>query len=143
GTEVVQDRGARRHALSEFDRETVQGCLRHAQGLEALEREGDSQPAGQRWPPPFVGRRDVRDYSAQHLTPLRRIVDAKNDVFSQIGRRARPQHGGLDVAQFERRSVGLQHRPASPYAWSSKASSAVFVFSAFHTSRTEASGYAL
>jgi hypothetical protein len=33
GSEVMQDRGARRHALPEFDRETVEGCLRHAQRL--------------------------------------------------------------------------------------------------------------
>src|SRR5262252_8449248 len=62
GAEVMQDRSARRHALSEFDREAVQGCLWHAQHLETLEGEGDSQPAGQGWHPPFVGGRDVRDY---------------------------------------------------------------------------------
>src|SRR5262249_195889 len=37
GTEVMEDRGACRHALSEFDRETVQGCLWYPQRLEALE----------------------------------------------------------------------------------------------------------
>ena len=41
GAEIMQDRSTRGHALSEFDRETVQGCLRHAQRLEALEGEGD------------------------------------------------------------------------------------------------------
>jgi hypothetical protein len=42
----MEDRGARRHALSEFDRETIQGCLRHAQRLEALEGEGDPNQPG-------------------------------------------------------------------------------------------------
>ena len=47
GADIIQDRGARRHALSEFDRKTVERRLRHAQRLETLERERNPQPTGQ------------------------------------------------------------------------------------------------
>src|SRR6185295_13511642 len=101
GSGVMQDRGARRHALLEFDRETVEGCLRHAQRLEALEGEGDPQPAGQGWHPPFVGGCDVREDSAQHLTSLRRVIYAENDIFATVRFGTRAQDDCLYVARFD------------------------------------------
>src|SRR6516162_7290446 len=85
GAEIMQDRGARSHALSEFDRKTVQRRLRQAQCLEALEREGDSQPAGQRRHPPLVGGRDVRKDPPQHFTSLSGVAYTEKDVFAAIG----------------------------------------------------------
>ena len=102
GTEVMQDRGARRHALPEFDRETVEGCLRHAQRLEPLEGEGDPQPAGQGWHPPFVGGCDVRKDPPQHLPSLARVAYAENDVFATVRFRTRAQDDRLYVARFDR-----------------------------------------
>ena len=101
GTEVMQDRGARRHALPEFDREAVQGRLRHAQRLEPLEGEGDPQPAGQRWHPPFVGGCDVRKDPPQHLPSLPRVADAENDVFAAVWFGTRAQDDRLYVARFD------------------------------------------
>ena len=85
GTEVMQDRSARCHSLSKFNRETVQGRLRHAQRLEALESKGDPQPAGQRWHPPFVGGSNVRNDPPQHLASLPDVAYAQKNVFAAIG----------------------------------------------------------
>src|SRR5262249_565601 len=84
GAEVMQDRSARRHALSEFDWEAVQGRLRHAQRLETLERENYPQRAGQRGPPPFGGGCEVRKDPPQHFTSLPDVAYAEKDVFAAI-----------------------------------------------------------
>src|SRR5262245_61668625 len=103
GTEVVQDFSARRHALPEFDRETVQRCLRQTQSLEALEGEGDSDPAGQRWHPPFLGWADAREDSAKHLPSLPRVAYAENDIRATVRSGTRAQDDCLYVACFDRR----------------------------------------
>jgi hypothetical protein len=59
--------------------------------------------------PPFIRSCDVRDYPTQHRSSLHRIVNPKNDVFSHVGRRPRPQDRGLDVAHIEGGSVRLKH----------------------------------
>src|SRR5215470_16653164 len=102
GAKIIQNCRARGHALSEFDRKTVEGRRRYAQRLEPLERERYPQPAGQGWHPPFGSGRDVRKDPTQHLPSLLGVAYAENDVFSAVWFGARAQDGCLYVARFER-----------------------------------------
>ena len=106
GTPVVEDRGARRHPLPEFDREAVEGRLRNPQRLEPFEGEGDPDPTGQRRYPPFLGGCDVREDSAQHLPSLPRVAYAENDILATVRFGTRAQDDSLYVAGFDR-SLGV------------------------------------
>src|SRR5262249_43381197 len=108
--DIVEDRGPRRHALAELFGEALERRLRHSQGLEALMGERDAQPTRKTRLPPSVRRCYMREKTAQHLAPLRGVVDAKNDVLAGGRTRAWPKYRCLYVAQVESR--GVRHRPA-------------------------------
>src|SRR5262249_49594717 len=107
---IVEDRGPRRHTLAELFGEALERRLRHSQCLEALMGERDAQPTRKTRLPPSVRRCHMREKAAQHLAPLRGVVDAKNDVLAGVRTRALPKYRCLYVAQIE--SWGVRHRPA-------------------------------
>src|SRR5262249_3399850 len=95
---VAQLMRARSHALAKCFWKAVQRCLRNAQGLQAGVADGDGDPRVTRLPP-IGGGLDVWRQPADEVSAGQRVVAAEDEVRGDIGRRSRPQDGGLDFVE--------------------------------------------
>src|SRR5215475_3306571 len=107
---IAQCVRARSHPLLELPREAVEGILRHAEHLEALERERDAHPgiAG------GAGRVGSRGHHGarppQQLPPGCAVVNAEHDIGCRIRSWPGAQHSALNIIQVEHDVPCVAHR---------------------------------